>query len=495
MQELKDILYKVSIRSFSGNMNVQVADLQIDSRKVKKGSAFIAIRGVAADGHAFIQTAVHNGAVAVICEQLPKEKMEAVTYVEVENSGAAAGYMAHNFFGQPSEQARIIGVTGTNGKTTIATLLFKLFTALGYKCGLISTVENHIGDEILPSTHTTPDAIRVNELIGKMVNANCTYVFMEVSSHAVHQHRIAGLQFSGGLFSNITHDHLDYHNSFDEYIRVKKAFFDGLPASAFAISNLDDKRGMIMLQNTAAKKYYYSLRTMADFKGKILENSLTGLVMTVNDQEVHFRMIGEFNAYNLLAVYGAALCLGQDKHEVLRCLSVLTGAEGRFDYIVSPDEKIIGIVDYAHTPDALLNVLSTIKKLRKGEEQIITVVGCGGDRDKTKRPVMGEVACEHSNRVIFTSDNPRNEEPLAILQDMQKDLKSAARRRFLSIEDRREAIKTAISIAKPNDIVLIAGKGHEKYQEIKGIKHHFDDKEVLLEMFEMLGKRFMIYEL
>ena len=488
MYELKDILYKVSLRSISGNMNVQVKDLQIDSRKVTNGSVFIAIKGVAADGHQFIQVALDKGAVAIIAEQLPAERKEGVTYVEVENSAAAAGYMSHNFYNQPSEQLRLIGVTGTNGKTTIATLLFKLFTALGYKCGLISTVENHIGDEVIPSTHTTPDAVRVNELIAKMVDAKCTYVFMEVSSHAVHQHRVTGLQFAGGLFSNITHDHLDYHKTFDEYIKVKKAFFDGLPAAAFAISNLDDKRGMIMLQNTPAKKYYYSLRTMADFKGKILENSLTGLVMTVNDQEVHFRMIGEFNAYNLLAVYGAALCLGQDKHEVLRCLSILSGAEGRFDYIVSPNEKIIGIVDYAHTPDALLNVLSTIKKLRKGIEQIITVVGCGGDRDKTKRPIMGEVACEHSDRVIFTSDNPRNEEPLAILQDMQKDLKTAAKRKFLSIEDRREAIKTAVSIAKPNDILLIAGKGHEKYQEIKGIRNHFDDKEMLLEMFETLGK-------
>jgi UDP-N-acetylmuramoyl-L-alanyl-D-glutamate--2,6-diaminopimelate ligase len=488
MQELKDILYKVSLRSFSGNMNVQVTDLQIDSRKVKPGSAFIAIQGVVADGHDYIATAVEKGAVAVICEVLPATKHEQVTYVEVENSGAAAGYMAHNFYNRPSDQVRLVGVTGTNGKTTIATLLYKLFTALGYKCGLISTVQNHIGEEVLPSTHTTPDPIKVNELIARMVDAACTYVFMEVSSHAVHQHRITGLHFTGGLFSNITHDHLDYHKTFDEYIKVKKAFFDGLASSAFAISNLDDKRGMIMLQNTAAKKYYYSLRTMADFKGKILENSLTGLVMTVNDQEVHFRMIGEFNAYNLLAVYGAALCLGQDKHEVLRCLSVLSGAEGRFDYIVSPKEKIIGIIDYAHTPDALLNVLSTIKKLRKGDEQVITVVGCGGDRDTTKRPVMGEVACEHSSRVIFTSDNPRNEDPFAILQDMQKDLKTAAKRKFLSIEDRREAIKTAISLAKPNDIVLIAGKGHEKYQEIKGVRHHFDDKEVLLEMFEMLGK-------
>jgi UDP-N-acetylmuramoyl-L-alanyl-D-glutamate--2,6-diaminopimelate ligase len=313
-------------------------------------------------------------------------------------------------------------------------------------------------------------------------------VFMETSSHAIHQHRIAGLKYVGGIFSNITHDHLDYHKTFDEYIRVKKAFFDSLPSDAFAISNADDKRGMVMLQNTNANKYLYSLRTMAAFKGKILENNLTGLVMTINDQEVHFRLIGEFNAYNLLAVYGAAICLGEDKQEVLTQMSVLTGAEGRFDYIISLKDKIIGIVDYAHTPDALLNVLATIKKLRKGHEQVITVVGCGGDRDKTKRPVMGEAACEYSDRVIFTSDNPRSEDPEQILRDIENGLKPAARRKYLSIVDRKEAIKTAITLAKPEDIVLIAGKGHEKYQEIKGTKYPFDDKQVLKEMFEMLEK-------
>jgi UDP-N-acetylmuramoyl-L-alanyl-D-glutamate--2,6-diaminopimelate ligase len=488
MAELQEILYKVGIRSFVGKMHVQVDNLQIDSRKVGRGTAFIAVRGAAADGHKYIDGAIESGAIAVICEVIPENRKEGITYVQVENSAAAAGYMSHNFYNRPSEQLRLIGVTGTNGKTTIATLLFKLFTALGYKCGLISTVDNHIGNEVIPSTHTTPDAVQLNGLLANMVDARCTYAFMEVSSHAVHQHRIAGLTFSGGLFSNITHDHLDYHKTFDEYIRVKKAFFDGLPANAFAVSNLDDKRGMIMLQNSNAKKYYYSLRTMADFKGKILENALTGLVMTINDQEVHFRMIGEFNAYNLLAVYGAAICLGQDKHEVLRCLSVLSGAEGRFDYVISPKEKIIVIVDYAHTPDALLNVLATIKKLKRGNEQVITVVGCGGDRDKTKRPVMAEVACDYSDKAIFTADNPRNEDPLEILKDMEQGLKTAARRKYISIPDRREAIKTAISFAAPGDIVLVAGKGHEKYQEIKGVKHHFDDKEVVTEMFELLDK-------
>jgi UDP-N-acetylmuramoyl-L-alanyl-D-glutamate--2,6-diaminopimelate ligase len=419
---------------------------------------------------------------------MPAELKESVVYVQVENSAAAAGYMAHNFYGQPSEKVKLIGVTGTNGKTTIATLLFKLFASLGYKCGLLSTVQNHIGNEIVPATHTTPDAINLNALLQQMVNSGCTHVFMETSSHAIHQHRITGLKYAGGLFSNITHDHLDYHKTFDEYIRVKKSFFDALPSDAFAISNADDKRGQVMLQNTHAHKYLYSLRTMAEFKGKILENRLTGLVMTINEQEVHFRLIGEFNAYNLLAVYGAAVCLGEDKQEVLRCLSEITGAEGRFDYVISTNQKIIGIVDYAHTPDALLNVLATIKKLREGHEQIITVVGCGGDRDKTKRPVMAEVTCEHSDKVVFTSDNPRSEDPLQILADMEIGLNTAAKRKSVSVPDRKEAIKLAVSMAKPGDIVLIAGKGHEKYQEIKGVKHPFDDKQVMREMFELYEK-------
>lgn len=488
MAILQDILYKVRIRSVHGNLSVKVKALHIDSRKVTKGDVFIAIKGVAADGHQFIDSVAEKGAVAIVCEVMPTTMKEGVTYVQVENSGAAAGFMAHNFYGQPSEKVKLVGVTGTNGKTTIATLLFKLFSGLGYKCGLLSTVQNHIGNEVVPATHTTPDAISLNELLKQMVDAGCTHVFMETSSHAIHQHRIAGLKYAGGLFSNITHDHLDYHKTFDEYIRVKKSFFDGLSSDAFAISNADDKRGPVMLQNTQAHKYYYSLRTMAEFKGKILENGLTGLVMTINDQEVHFRLIGEFNAYNLLAVYGAAICLGEDKFEVLRVLSELSGAEGRFDYIISIKDKVIGIVDYAHTPDALLNVLVTIKGLRKGHEQVITVVGCGGDRDKTKRPVMGEVACEHSDRVIFTSDNPRSEDPEQILRDMEVGLNTAAKRKFIAIVDRKEAIKTAVNLAGPDDIVLIAGKGHEKYQEIKGVKHPFDDKQVLTEIFNLYEK-------
>lgn len=465
-----------------------MSGVQIDSRKVSHRAVFVAVKGAAADGHLFIDKAIELGALAIICETLPAELKEGITYVQTANSAEAAGLIAHNFYGQPSRKLKLVGVTGTNGKTTIATLLYKLFTCLGYQCGLISTVENMIGEKVIPSTHTTPDAVSLNELLKQMVEEGCVYAFMEVSSHAVHQRRIAGLEFSGGLFSNITHDHLDYHQTFDEYIKAKKGFFDELPATAFAITNIDDKRGAVMLQNTAAKKLSYSLRSMADFKGKILENDLTGLVMNINEQEVHFRLMGEFNAYNLLAVYGAAICLGQDKQEVLRCLSNTTSAEGRFDYIISPQEKIIAIVDYAHTPDALINVLATIKKLKKGNEQVITVVGCGGDRDKAKRPVMGEVACEHSDRVIFTSDNPRTEDPQQILADMEEGLSVSARRKYVSIVDRKQAIKTAIAMAKPEDIVLIAGKGHEKYQEINGVRNHFDDKEVVREIFELLGK-------
>jgi UDP-N-acetylmuramoyl-L-alanyl-D-glutamate--2,6-diaminopimelate ligase len=485
---LKDILYKVAIRSVVGSTDVEVSDVQIDSRRVSKRSVFIAVKGAATDGHQFIEKAVEAGAKAIVCEVMPPVKKEDVVYVQVENSAAAAGYMANNFFDRPSEKMKVIGVTGTNGKTTIATLLYKLFTSLGYTCGLLSTVENRIGEKVLPATHTTPDAVSLNELLKRMADEGCTHVFMENSSHAIHQHRSTGLRFAGAVFSNITLDHLDYHKTFDEYIRVKKSFFDSLPSDAFAISNADDKRGMVMLQNTNAKKYLYSLRTAADFKGKVLENSLTGLVMNVNDKEVHFRMIGEFNAYNLLAVFAAAMCCGEDKQEVLRCLSVLTGAEGRFDYMVSPKDKVIAIVDYAHTPDALLNVLATIKKLKKGNEQVITVVGCGGDRDKTKRPVMAEVACEHSDKVILTSDNPRSEDPMQIIKDMEKGVGVVARRKCISIVDRKEAIKTAVSLAKAEDIILVAGKGHEKYQEIKGVRNHFDDKEVVKEVFEMFGR-------
>lgn len=485
---LQELLYKLAIRSVKGDTNIGIESLHTDSREVKSGSCFIAIKGTETDGHTYIDKAVEAGAVAIVCQQMPSQFKEGITYVQVENSAAAAGWMAHRFFGEPTTHFKLVGVTGTNGKTTIATLLFKLFTSLGYTCGMISTVQNQIGATIIPSTHTTPDAIKLNQLLKQMKEAGCQYVFMECSSHAIEQQRIAGLNFTGALFSNISHDHLDYHKTFDEYIRVKKSWFDGLPKDCFAISNADDKRGVVMLQNTAAKKYLYSLKTMADFKGKVLDNSLTGLHMMVNEIEVHFKLIGEFNAYNLLAVYGAAICLGQDKQEVLLLLSNMDGAEGRFDYSISPVERVVGIIDYAHTPDALINVLATIKNLRQGFEKIITVVGCGGNRDKTKRPIMAEVACEYSDKVIFTSDNPRNEDPLEIIKDMEAGVGVVARKKYISIADRREAIKTAVSLSNKEDIILIAGKGHEKYQEIKGVKNDFDDKKVLKEMFELLEK-------
>lgn len=485
MKTLQQLLIQTKTQQVTGALDKNITAIEIDSRKVKAGAVFVAITGAQSDGHAFIGKAIELGAVAIVCETLPADLNAGVTYIKVASSGEAAARMAVEFYNHPSAEVKLVGVTGTNGKTTIATLLFKLFRQLGYSCGLISTVQNQIDDIIIPATHTTPDAISLNALLRKMVDEGCSYVFMECSSHAIHQHRITGLKFAGALFSNITHDHLDYHKTFDEYIRVKKKFFDDLSADAFAISNADDKRGEVMLQNTNASKYLYSLKTMAAFKGKILENALTGLVMTINDQEVHFRLIGTFNAYNLLAVYGAAVCLGVESSEVLTALSMLTGAEGRFDYIISAN-NIIGIVDYAHTPDALENVLSTIKKLRKGYEQIITVVGCGGDRDKTKRPVMAQAACDWSDRVILTSDNPRTEDPEAILRDMEAGLSSAAKRKYITLVDRKQAIEEAVRMAKPEDIILVAGKGHEKYQDINGVKHPFDDKAVLQKAFNTI---------
>ena len=485
---LQELLYKLAIRSVKGNTNIGINSLCTDSREAKPGGCFIAIKGIGSDGHQFIEQAVKSGVVAIICQQMPLNFAEGVTYIEVENTAAAAGFMGHRFYGEPSNYFKLVGVTGTNGKTTIATLLFKLFTKLGFTCGLISTVQNQVGENIFPSVFTTPDAITLNALLHQMKEAGCQYVFMECSSHAIEQNRITGLHFAGALFSNISHDHLDYHKTFDEYIRVKKSWFDGLPDKCFAISNADDKRGAVMLQNTVAKKYFYSLKTLADFKGKVLDNSLTGLHMILNEVEVHFKLIGEFNAYNLLAVYGAAICLNQDKQEVLLKLSDMDGAEGRFDYMISPSQRVVGIIDYAHTPDALLNVLATIKNLRNGLEKIITVVGCGGNRDTGKRPVMAQVACEYSDKVILTSDNPRNEDPLQIIKDMEAGVSVVARKKCISIADRREAIKTAVSLSNDEDIILIAGKGHEKYQEIKGVRNDFDDKKILREMFELLEK-------
>jgi UDP-N-acetylmuramoyl-L-alanyl-D-glutamate--2,6-diaminopimelate ligase len=484
--QLQDLLYGVSIKSLIGKPDQEVLALAFDSRLVKPNTLFFAVKGTMVDGHEYIEQTIVAGATVIVCETLPTNLIEEVTYVEVENSSVALGIVASNFYGNPSSKLKLIGITGTNGKTTIATLLFQLFRELAYNVGLISTVQNQINDEIIPATHTTPNPIALNALLQDMVNAKCEYAFMEVSSHAVVQHRIAGLTFTGGIFSNITHDHLDFHKTFDSYLKAKKEFFDDLPKSAFALTNADDKNGMVMLQNTKASKKTYALKQMADFKAKIIENKFSGLNLNVDDIDVFFKMVGSFNAYNLLAAYGTAMLLGEDKLNVLTILSTLAGAEGRFDYTVSK-QGIIGIVDYAHTPDAVQNVLSTIANIRKGTEQVITVLGCGGDRDKTKRPIMAQVACDWSDKVILTSDNPRTENPQTIIVEMEKGVSPTNQRKTLSILDRREAIKTACHIAKPGDIILVAGKGHEKYQEINGVRHHFDDKEVLTEQLNLIN--------
>lgn len=488
MKLLKDILNHVQVKDVLGPTQLEIAGICIDSRKAAPGSAFIAIKGTLVDGHQYIDSAINQGANIIVCEALPTERKESVTYLKVKDSTIAAGEMAAAFYDFPSAEMTVIGVTGTNGKTTVTTLLYQLFTKLGYKCGLISTVQNFIGNEVEAATHTTPDALSIQALFAKMRDAGCTYVFMEVSSHAIHQNRIQGIQFDGAVFTNITHDHLDYHKTFDEYIRVKKQLFDNLPSTAFALTNVDDKRGAVMIQNTKATQYTYSLRLPASIKGKVLENNLSGLVMDIDGIEAHLRMIGIFNAYNMLAVYGVAKYLRQDAVEVLSALSTLNGAPGRFESICSPKEKILGIVDYAHTPDALLNVLATIQQLRSNDEQIITVIGCGGDRDKTKRPLMATVAADKSSKTILTSDNPRSEDPELILNEMESELTFAQKRKVLRISDRKEAIKTACALANPGDIVLVAGKGHETFQEIKGVRHHFDDKEILIEAFTILNK-------
>lgn len=478
--QLQDLLYGVTIKELVGKTDREVNTLNFDSRKIGENDVFIAIVGTVADGHLFIDQTVNQGAGAIICENLPEIQDYTVTYIKVENTSVALGIMAGNYFGNPSADLKLIGITGTNGKTTIATILYKLFIDLGYKTGLISTVENYIHTVVVAATHTTPNPIALNQLLRDMVDAGCDYCFMEVSSHAVAQHRIEGLSFSGGVFSNLTHDHLDFHKTFDSYLKAKKAFFDILPKTAFALTNIDDKNGVVMLQNTKAHKKTYALKQIADFKAKIIENQFSGLLLDLDDIEVHFKLVGSFNAYNLLAVYGTAILLEQDKLKVLTLLSRLTGAEGRFDYITSPN-KIIGIVDYAHTPDAVQNVLSTIANIRKGTEQVITVIGCGGDRDKTKRPIMAQVACDWSDKVILTSDNPRTEDPQIIINEMEAGVSPTNKRKTISILDRREAIKTACHLAQSGDIILVAGKGHEKYQEINGVRNHFDDKEILLE--------------
>lgn len=486
MRELKDILYKVNITSTSGDMNVEVKGVCFDSRKVQQGFAFVAIKGTQSDGHEFISKAIALGAIAVICEKLPEAISERATFVTVKDSAAALGTMAANFYGNPSAALKLTGVTGTNGKTTVVTLLYKLYTALGYKVGLLSTVVNKIVDKDVAATHTTPDPIQINELLVKMLEAGCTHCFMEVSSHAVDQGRIEGLTFAGALFTNITHDHLDYHRTFESYIRAKKGFFDALPSDAFALVNVDDKRGMVMLQNCKASKKTYGLKKMADFKGKIITNSIEGLEIEMGGRNVWFKLVGDFNAYNLLAVYGAACLLGEDPETILLKLSGLTGAPGRFE-LVLPGSKFTSILDYAHTPDALKNVLETIALFRSGSEQVISVVGCGGNRDRTKRPLMAAVACKYSDKVIFTSDNPRDEEPMEIIREMQKGVSPSDAKKTLVMVEREEAIKTACMLAKEKDIILVAGKGHETYQEIKGVKYPFNDHEVLERMMKMFA--------
>ncbi len=485
--QLKDLFYKIPLLATSGSMDTDITNLTMDSRTAGAGSLFIAVRGTVTDGHSYIETAVRQGVTAVLCEELPTATAEGVAYVQVQNSARAMGFVAANFYDQPARKLKLVGVTGTNGKTSVATLLFRLFRALGYRCGLLSTVQNQIDDQVIAATHTTPDAITTNQLLTRMRTHGCTHVFMEVSSHAVVQERIAGLTFAGGIFTNITHDHLDFHGTFDNYIRAKKGFFDQLPASGFALTNVDDKRGLVMLQNTPARKETYSLQTLATFKGKILADSLFGLNMLVDGQEVWFKLIGRFNGYNLLSVYGAAVLLGEDPAEVLTLLSGITPPPGRFEQVVSED-KIVGIVDYAHTPDALQNVLETINGLRQADEQdrmpqVVTVVGCGGNRDAAKRPIMADIACRFSDRVILTSDNPRYEDPMVILEQMRAGVSPVDVKKTLVIEDRREAIQRAVSMARPNDIILVAGKGHETYQDIAGVKSDFDDRAVLRDAF------------
>jgi UDP-N-acetylmuramoyl-L-alanyl-D-glutamate--2,6-diaminopimelate ligase len=485
---LRDILYGVSMVSVHGRTDIHVANIIADSRKVDLEDVFVAIKGELSDGHQYIKKAIELGASAIVCEELPQQLDAAVTYVQVKNARTAIAIMATNFYDHPSKNVKLVGITGTNGKTTTATMLYRLFTELGYPCGLISTIENKIGKTILPSTHTTPDPVSINALLHDMVVAGCEYVFMEVSSHAIHQHRIKGLHFEGGVFTNITRDHLDYHKDFKEYINVKKAFFDDLPKSAFALVNVDDKNGEVMLQNTKAKKKTFAIKTMADYKVKILENTFAGLVLEVNGIELFSRMVGKFNAYNILTVYAVADLLGQDMGEVLTALSTLSGAEGRFEYIISSKDGIIGIVDYAHTPDALQNVLQTIQEIRTGTESVITLVGCGGDRDKGKRPIMATIAAEFSDKVILTSDNPRSEIPAQIIQEMKAGVPPHLTKKLMVVEDRKEAIRVACSLANGKDILMLAGKGHEKYQEINGKRFPFDDKQILADTFKELER-------
>jgi len=477
---LKDILYKVGIEAVKGSTDIAVNKIEFDSRKVQENDVFVAIRGTVSDGHDFIEKAIVLGATAIICDTLPEIIAANVTYIQVQDTNSALAFIASNYFNTPSDKIRLVGVTGTNGKTTIASLLYQLYKKAGYKVGLLSTVKIMVDDTEYKATHTTPDSLTINQYLNEMISVGCEYCFMEVSSHGVHQKRTEGLHFEGGVFTNLSHDHLDYHPTFAEYRDVKKSFFDHLPKTAFALSNSDDKNGAVMLQNTNARKRTYALKSYADYKAQILENQLSGLLLKINDNEVWVKLIGTFNAYNLLAIYGTAIELGMDSLEALRLLSELESVSGRFQFIVSSD-KITAIVDYAHTPDALENVLNTINNIRTNNEKLISVVGCGGDRDKTKRPIMANIASQMSDTVIFTSDNPRTENPATIISEMEKGVEPQNYKKTLSIEDRKQAIKTACQLANANDIILIAGKGHENYQEINGVRHHFDDMETVKE--------------
>ena len=487
MSVLKDILYKVAIEAVKGSTEIAINKMDFDSRKIEKNDVFVAIRGSVSDGHEYIGKAIQLGAVAIVCDTFPETVADGVTYIQVKDTNKALAFMAANYFGNPSERLKLVGITGTNGKTTIASLLYQLFKKGGHKVGLLSTVKILVDDVEYKATHTTPDSITINHYLSAMIDAGVEYCFMEVSSHGIHQKRTEALHFAGGVFTNLSHDHLDYHASFAEYRDVKKSFFDNLPKSAFALSNIDDKNGPVMLQNTTAKKLTYALKSYADYKAQILESQLSGLLLKINGNEVWVKLIGTFNAYNLLAIYGTAVELGMESLEVLRLLSDLESVSGRFQYIVS-NSNITAIVDYAHTPDALENVLKTINDIRTKNEQLITVVGCGGNRDKAKRPIMGGIASELSDKAIITSDNPRDEEPEVIINEMEQGVAPQNYKRVLTITDRKQAIKTACQLAQPNDIILIAGKGHETYQEIKGIRHDFDDMKIVKEILDQLHK-------
>lgn len=484
---LKDLLYKVAIEIVKGSTDIAIGKIDFDSRKIAENDVFVAIRGTISDGHEFIEKAINNGAVVIVCDTFPEVMVNGITYVQVKDTNKALAFMSANYFENPSQHLKLIGITGTNGKTTVASLLYQLFKKAGFKVGLLSTVRILVDDIEYKATHTTPDSITINHYLKEMNDVGVEYCFMEVSSHGIHQKRTEALYFAGGVFTNLSHDHLDYHPTFAEYRDVKKSFFDFLPKTAFALSNVDDKNGWVMLQNTQAKKRTYALKTYADYKAQILENQLSGLLLKINENEVWVRLIGTFNAYNLLAIYGTAVELGLEHFEVLRLLSELESVSGRFQFMVSKG-NITAIVDYAHTPDAIENVLKTINDIRTKNEQLITVVGCGGDRDKTKRPIMANIATALSDKVILTSDNPRTENPETIIAEMEQGVEPQNYKKMMAITDRKQAIKTACQLAQPNDIILIAGKGHETYQEIQGIRHDFDDMKIVKEILDQLNK-------